>query len=108
MMRAWEDIYEQGLPFATISDATAMEGTPSALLRRRLSEWSLANASVANPLTLSNQLVMPNMLLRGAVKAMDWIFEPTTPREIAATYALAEERCVAALRAHGLSIGGDR
>lgn len=102
MMAAWDAIYDRGQPFAAIAVTYGMARPPSASIRRAIAEWTEARSPVSERLTMSNHVVAGNSLVRGAIRALDWLFKPRTPRILAASYIEALDASIEACRANGL------
>jgi hypothetical protein len=72
-------------------------GLPSAVMRRRLSEWETQNASMILKLNVGVALVLRSAIQRGALTALNWIRTPVVPQKAMPTERDAVQWCVGRL-----------
>ncbi|MBN8609814.1 MAG: hypothetical protein J0L92_04490 [Deltaproteobacteria bacterium] len=102
--RQIDAVYARKERFATLADGSRVARMPDASTRKRLAEWqNETRGSIARYNVLS-ATVVTSSLVRGAMTAMNWIFQPPNRQITVATFAEALAACLDALRAEGLTL----
>lgn len=102
--REIDAVYLRNERFATLVDCSAVRSMPDASTRKRLAEWQNETRGKIARLNVLSATVIDSAVVRGAMTAMNWIFQPPNRQVTVATFAEALEACVLALRAEGLKL----
>ena len=102
--RQIDSVYLRNERFATLVDCSAVKTMPDASTRKRLAEWQNETRAKIARLNVVSATVIDSAVVRGAMTAMNWIFQPPNRQVTVATFAEALEACVLALRAEGLKL----
>ena len=104
MFSEWDVAFARKERFVTLNDMRGLKSMPSARQRARVAEWtrSLEAAMVQYSLGYTN--VSQSPLVRGALKAIDWLNPPKVPQAHFGTMTAACDWCIGRLRTAGLPI----
>ena len=79
-------------PYVIVTDSRAMHGPPPADVRREISEWMKKNAT--GHTSLGSVTIVGNALVRGALTALYWLFEPPNPQGVVGGWVEARDWAV--------------
>lgn len=79
-------------PYVIVTDSRAMHGPPPADVRREISEWMKKNAT--GHTSLGSVTIVGNALVRGALTALYWLFEPPNPQGVVGNWVEARDWAV--------------
>lgn len=74
-------------PYVMVTDTRRVTQTPGADVRKTMSEWMKKNA--AGHTSLGAVTIVKSPLVRGALTALYWLFEPPNPQGVAADWTEA-------------------
>ncbi len=96
------EVIAQGTVYAVLTDATQISKPPPADVRRYLSEWMKRNAEGAT--SVGSVTIIGSSIVRGALTAMYWLFEPPTPQGVVGTFGEAQDWVARKLEAAGQTV----
>lgn len=102
--RTIDGVYARQQRFATLVDCSAVTSMPDAQTRKRLAEWQNETRASIRRFNVISATIVTSAVVRGAMTAMNWIFEPPNPQVTTATFGEALDACVAALRKEGIRL----
>jgi hypothetical protein len=97
MLGVFSELYQRGKPFVSIADSRALRIVPSAVIRNRIGEFTKETNELSRACSVANVMIVSNVLIRGAIQALDWVIKPAVPREIVTTTREAFELALRAL-----------
>lgn len=86
-------------PFAALTDALGMRGTPSRIQRAAIAEWNHENEARIRRFNVAGSIAIDSALARAALRAIQWIAPHPSPYLVCATVEEAREFCLAHLTA---------
>jgi hypothetical protein len=84
-------------PYIILTDTRGSASAPSADVRRLISDWMKKN-DLGNT-SLGSVTIISSAVIRGALTALYWLFEPKSPQAIVGTWDEARDWSVEKLRA---------
>jgi hypothetical protein len=102
--RQIDAVYARKQRFATLADGSRVARMPDAATRKRLAEWQNDTRTSIARYNVISATVVTSGIVRGAMTAMNWVFQPPNRQVTVGTFGEALGACVEALRAEGLSL----
>jgi hypothetical protein len=84
-----EAVLRLGRPYVTITDTTACQELPNAVVRKALADWSKQFEPLMKRYTVGSAIVITSPLIRGGLTALFWLAPPPYPLQIVATLTAA-------------------
>ncbi len=88
---------------ACIFDGSLVTARPSALVRKRLADYTQESGPRSKQWAVGTAIIVPNALIRGVMTAIHWVAPPTIPVETVADFPAAIRWCSARLEAAGVT-----
>lgn len=76
----FDRVYDRGLVFATLIDASALQKVPGAKERKALADWAAAKKPLTQQFGAGTAYVIKSPVVRAALTAIDWLFQPPCPQ----------------------------
>lgn len=104
MFSEWDAAFTRQERFVTLNDMRGLKSMPSARQRARVADWTRSLEPVMTKHSLGYCNVSQSPLIRGALKAIDWLNPPKVPQAHFGTMTAACDWCIERLRSSGLPI----
>jgi len=104
MQRVFEQLFADRRPFATISDARALDALPTAAIRRAIATWNVAHEMETATYDIAATAVFESALTRAAFRVLHWVAPHPSPFVVVATLDEALEFALGALRDAGVAV----
>lgn len=104
MFSEWNAAFARQERFVTLNDMRGLTSMPSARQRARVAEWTKSVEPQMVEYSLGYTNVSTSPLIRGALKAIDWLNPPKVPQSHFGTMTAACDWCIGRLRAAGMPI----
>jgi hypothetical protein len=104
MFSEWDVAFARKERFVTLNDMRGLKSMPSAKQRARVAEWTRSLERIMVQYSLGYTNVSQSPLVRGALKAIDWLNPPKVPQAHFGTMTAACDWCIGRLRTAGLPI----
>lgn len=76
----FDAVYRRRQTFATLIDATQVRRVPGAVERRQLADWAAAQKPLTQLYGAGTAYVITSPMVRAALTAIDWVFQPPCPQ----------------------------
>jgi len=110
LVETYDALFDRGARFAVISHTPKGAAMPGARERKMITAWTNSPRVVklSSQLCVGSATVLPNALARGALTAMLWVWQPSSPMKSVATPDEGFDWCWEQMRTAGLPMPGER
>jgi len=79
-VREFDVVYARRQTFATLIDATGIRRVPGAIERKQLADWAASKKPLTQLYGAGTAYVITSPVVRAALTAIDWLFQPPCPQ----------------------------
>ena len=76
----FDGVYARRQTFATLIDATRIRRVPGAMERKQLADWAAGKRPLTQLYGAGTAYVITSPVVRAALTAIDWLFQPPCPQ----------------------------
>ncbi len=92
-----KEVFARKEPFVSMTDLRGISSVPDASFRTRMGEWSREGDAAMRAFSIGNVTIFSSKLIRGAVTAIFWVYQPPIPQAVAGEWGEGVDWCVQAL-----------
>jgi len=93
----FDRVYDRRLVFATLIDASPLQKVPGAKERKDLADWAASKKHLTQDFGAGTAYVIKSPVVRAALTAIDWLFQPPCPQAWKTDRREALDWCIARL-----------
>jgi hypothetical protein len=97
MFRQFEFLFLSGRRYALLVYTDPGPKVMTARQRKMVADWGKAHIEQIRRVNVASAVVIESALVRGALTALTWLFEPPTPQKLVRTLREGLDFCVASL-----------